>query len=133
MYFYKFESIDFEAQYAFELKHVKKFTSEELDEMVKKAIKIYVERDYKDTFVFPCALDIGDLFFDDNLKDTLIREFGFKAIDFESKVEYGGENLFCDDFRHKRGVNFKEILSDVKVPKCEFCSETHCKIENERF
>jgi hypothetical protein len=46
MYYYKFESVDFEEQYAFELMHWKKFTSKELDEMVIKAIKTYVEEDY---------------------------------------------------------------------------------------
>ena len=39
MYYYKFESLDFEEQYAFELTHWKKFTSKDLDEMVIKAIK----------------------------------------------------------------------------------------------
>ena len=36
MYYYKFESVDFEEQYSFELTHWKKFTSEELDEMVNQ-------------------------------------------------------------------------------------------------
>lgn len=133
MYYYKFESIDFEEQYAFELTHWKKFSQKELDEMVIEAIRIYIERDYKFDFVFPCYLDIGNLFFDDSLKKTLISDFGFEAIDFESSVSYAGEKLFNDDFRHRDDVNFKEILKDVRVPKCETCSESRCLIDNERF
>ena len=133
MYYYKFESVDFEEQYAFELTHWKKFTSKELDEMVIKAIKTYIEEDYDTYLNFPCHLDIGDLFFDEILQDTLVKLFGFKKIDFESSVEYGGESLFSDDFRHRDGKNFKEILKDVKVPKCENCNESNCLIENERF
>ena len=133
MYYYKFESIDFEEQYAFELTHWKKFSQKELDEMVIEAIKIYIERDYQFDFVFPCYLDIGNLFFDDSLKKTLISDFGFKAIDFENSVSYAGEKLFNDDFRHKNDVNFKEILKDVRVPKCETCGESRCLIDNERF
>ena len=41
MYYYKFESVDFEERYAFELTHWKKFTSKELDEMVMKAIIVF--------------------------------------------------------------------------------------------
>jgi hypothetical protein len=133
MYNYKFESIDFEEQYAFELKHERKFTSEELDEMVIKAIKEYVENEYDNYLLFPCNLDIGNLFFDGSLQDVLVRLFGFERIDYESRVEYGGEALFGDDFRHRDGKNFKEILKDVKVPKCEKCSKDSCLIENERF
>ena len=133
MYYYKFESIDFEEQYAFELTHWKKFTSDELDEMVIKAIKTYVEEDYDTYLNFPCHLDIGDLFFDESLQDTLVKLFGFKKSDFESRVEYGGESLFSDDFRHSDRKNFKEILKDVKVPECESCNEVNCLIENERF
>ncbi|MBR1610426.1 MAG: hypothetical protein IJ672_02910, partial [Methanobrevibacter sp.] len=110
MYYYKFESIDFEEQYAFELMHWKKFTSAELDEMVIKAIKTYIEEDYDAYLNFPCHLDIGDLFFDEILQNTLVKLFGFKKIDFESRVEYGGESLFSDDFRHRDRKNFKEIL-----------------------
>lgn len=73
MYYYKFESIDFEEQYAFELTHWKKFTSKELDEMVIKAIKAYIEEDYDSYLNFPCHLDIGDLFFDEILQDTLVK------------------------------------------------------------
>ena len=133
MYYYKFESLDFEEQYAFELTHWKKFTSKDLDEMVIKAIKKYVEKDYDTYLNFPCYLDIGDLFFDETHQDTLVKMFGFKKIDFESKVEYGGGSLFSDDFRHRDRKNFKEILKDVKVPKCESCNESKCLIENERF
>lgn len=133
MYYYKFESEDFEEQYAFELMHWRKFNREELDEMVKNAIKIYIENDYVITYDRPCHMDIGDMFFDNTLKETLVREFGFIKIDFESSVCYGGEAFFQDDFRHRNGVNFKEILRDVKVPKCESCIEDECRIENERF
>ena len=101
--------------------------------MVKKAIKIYIENYYVITYDLPCHMDIGDMFFDNTLKETLVREFGFTKIDFESRVCYGGEAFFRDDFRHRDGVNFKEILHDVKVPKCESCIEDECKIENERF
>lgn len=133
MYFYKFESIDFEEQYSFELTHSKKFTSKELDEMVIKAIKNYIQEDYNPYLNWPCDLDIGNLFFDEILQNALVKLFGFKKIDFESKVEYGGESLFSDDFRHKNRKNFKEILKDVKVPKCENCNKDACLIENERF
>ena len=133
MYYYKFESVVFEEQYSFELTQWKKFTSEELDEMVIKSIKTYVEKDYDTYLNFPCHMDIGDLFFDESLQDTLVNMFGFKKIDFESSVEYGGESLLSDDFRHRDGKNFKEILKDVKVPECESCNERNCLIENERF
>ena len=133
MYTYKFESMDFEEQYAFELTHWKKFSPEELDGIVNEAIRIYIERDYQHTFVFACCLDIGDLFADDSLKNTLISDFGFRPLDFEARVGYGGERLFCDDFRYRDGVNFKEILKDVRVPKCKTCSETKCRIDNARF
>ena len=133
MYDYKFESVDFEEQYAFELTHWKKFTSRELDEMVIKAIKTYIEEDYDTYLNFPCHLDTGDLFFDEILQDTLVKLFGFKKIDFESSVEYGGESLFSDDFRHRDRKNFKEILKDVKVPECKSCKDVNCLIENERF
>ena len=86
MYYYKFESVDFEEQYAFELMHWKKFTSKELDEMVIKAIKTYVEEDYDTYLNFPCHLDIGVLFFDESLQNTLVKMFDFKKIDFESRV-----------------------------------------------
>nr|WP_294999074.1 hypothetical protein [uncultured Methanobrevibacter sp.] len=133
MYYYKFESIDFEEQYAFELMHWRKFSREELDLMVKKAIRIFIEQDFKISYVIPCHLDIGNLFLDDSLMETLIREFGFTKIDFESKVSYGGEALFSDDFRHRDGVNFREIFRDVKVPKCDSCIEDECLIDNQRF
>ena len=133
MYYYKFESVDFEEQYAFELMHWKKFTSKELDEMVIKAIKTYVEEDYDTYLNFPCHLDIGVLFFDESLQNSLVKMFGFNKFDFESRVEYGGESLFSDDFRHRDRKKFKEILKDVKVPKCESCNEVNCLIENERF
>ena len=115
MYYYKFESVDFEEQYSFELTHWKKFTSEELDEMVIKSIKTYVEKDYDTYLNFPCHLDIGDLFFVVSLQDTLVNRFGFKKIDFESSVEYGGESLLSDDFRHRDRKNFKEILKDIRT------------------
>lgn len=54
-------------------------------------------------------------------------------IDFESRVEYGGESLFSDDFRYRDRKNFKEIFKDVKVSKGESCNESNCLIENERF
>lgn len=108
MYYYKFESVDFEEQYSFELTQWKKFTSEELDEMVIKSIKTYVEKDYDTYLNFPCHLDIGDLFFDESLQDTLVNMFGFKKIDFESSVEYGGESLLSDDFRHRDGKILKK-------------------------
>ena len=133
MYDYKFESVDFEERYAFELTHWKKFTSKELDEMVIKAIKTYIGEDYDTYLNFPCHLDMGDLFFDEILQETLVKMFGFKKIDFESSVEYGGESLFSDDFRHRDRKNFKEIFKDVKVPECESCNEVNCLIENERF
>ena len=133
MYYYKFVSIDFEEQYSFELTHWKKFTSKELDEMVIKAIKTYIEEDYDTYLNFPCHLDIGDLFFDEILQETLVKMFGFKKIDFESSVEYGGESLFSDDFRHRNRKNFKEILKDVKVPECKSCKDLNSLIENERF
>lgn len=76
---------------------------------------------------------LGIFFFDNSLKNQLIKNFGFKAIDYESRVEYGGESLFGDDFRHKDRVNFKEILKDVKVPECEVCYNEDCLIENQRF
>ena len=133
MYYYKFASIDFEEQYSFELTHWKKFTSKELDEMVIKAIKTYIEEDYDTYLNFPCHLDIGDLFFDEILQETLVKMFGFKKIDFESSVEYGGESLFSDDFRHRNRKNFKEILKDVKVPECKSCKDLNSLIENERF
>lgn len=133
MYYYKFESIDFEEQYAFELRHWRKFTSEELDEMVIEAIKEYVENDYDPYLSFPCNLDIGDLFFDEILQETLVKRFGFERIEYESRVEYGGEALFGDDFRHRDGKNFRKILKDVRVPKCDGCSKDECLIENERF
>ncbi|MBE6503821.1 MAG: hypothetical protein E7Z76_06010 [Methanobrevibacter sp.] len=82
--------------------------------MVIKSIKTYVEKDYDTYLNFPCHLDIGDLFFDESLQDTLVDMFGFKKIDFESKVDYGGESLFSDDFRHKERKNFKEILKGLK-------------------
>lgn len=63
MYFYKFESLDYEEQYAFELTHWRKFSKEELDKMVIDSIKKFVENDYKVEFPSPCYLDIGDLFF----------------------------------------------------------------------
>ena len=97
--------------------------------MVIKSIKTYVEKDYDTYLNFPCHLDIGDLFFDESLQDTLVDMFGFKKIDFESKVDYGGESLFSDDFRHNERKNFKEILKGVKVPKCESCNEKYCLIE----
>lgn len=62
MYYYKFESVDFEEQSAFELTHWKKFNPKELDEMVIKAIRTYVEEDYDTYQNFPGHLDIGDLF-----------------------------------------------------------------------
>lgn len=135
MYFYKFESIDFEEQYAFELKHAKKFSRDDLDTMVIRAIRIYVERDYDVSclYPFPCHMDMGDLFFNGALKDTLVREFGFLEIDYETSISYGAEAFFSDDFRHRDGVNFKEILKDVKVPKCISCCEEKCPVENERF
>lgn len=133
MYFYKFESLDYEEQYAFELTHWRKFSKDELDKMVIDSIKKFVENDYKVEFSSPCYLDIGDLFFDNSLKNQLIKNFGFKAIDYENRVEYGGEALFGDDFRHKDRVNFKEILKDVKVPKCKVCYNEDCLIENQRF
>ena len=76
--------------------------------MVIKAIKTYIEEDYDTYLNFPCHLDIGDLFFDEILQETLVKMFGFKKIDFESSVEYGGESLFRDDFRHRDRKNFKE-------------------------
>lgn len=134
MYYYKFESIDFEEQYAFELTHDEKFTSEDLDNMVIKAIEKYIENDYDpDLPTLPCNLDMGDLFYDETLQNTLVEMFDFKKIEFESKIEYGGEALFADDFRHKTGKNFKEIFENVKVPKCTDCNENKCLIENERF
>ena len=63
MYYYKFESVDFEERYAFELTHWKKFTSKELDEMVMKAIKIYIEEDYDTYLNFPGHLDIKGFVF----------------------------------------------------------------------
>ena len=133
MYFYKFESIDYEEQYSFELTHHEKFNSEELDEMVLKAIKTYIKEEYNPYLSSPCYLDIGDLFYDGSLQTTLIELFGFKEIKFECKVEYNGESLFNDDFRHKDGKNFKEILSDVDIPKCDICINDKCLIENKRF
>ena len=133
MYNYKFESIDYEEQYAFELMHRRKFTSAELDEMVLKAIKKYIEEKYNNYLLPPCYLNIGSLFLDESLENTLAEMFGFEKIQYESKVEYGGEALFKDDFRHKNGTNFKEMLKDVKVPKCNDCNSKKCLIENERF
>lgn len=101
--------------------------------MVIKAIKTYIGEDYDTYLNFPCHLDIGDLFFDEILQETLVKMFGFKKIDFESSVEYGGGSLFSDDFRHRDRKNFKEIFKDVKVPECESCNEVNCLIENERF
>jgi hypothetical protein len=133
MYFYKFKSIDYEQQEAFELMHWKRFSSEELDEMVKQAIAVHIENGYE-TFPFsPCFFDIGDLFFDGSLQDTLVREFGFKRIDFESSVSYAGEPLFRDNSCRRGEVNFKEILRDVRVPECESCFKDECSIENQRF
>ena len=133
MYFYKFESVDFEEQYAFELKHWKKFTSKELDEMVIKAIKKYIEEDYDSFLSFPCHMNIGILFLEGTLQDMLVKMFGFKKIDFESGVEYGGESLFRDDFHYQKGKNFKEVLGNVRIPECVGCVASDCPIENERF
>lgn len=133
MYYYKFESIDFEEQYAFELTHWKKFSSQELDGMVMEAIKTYVQEDYTPFPFDPYYLSIGTLFFDGTLQDTLVRLFGFEKIDFESRIEYGGEALFRDDFRHRDGKNFRELLKDVKVPECGMCIREECLIDNKRF
>lgn len=56
MYFYKFESIDFEEQYAFELTHTERFSQKDLDDMVIWAIKIYVENDYDVSGIYSLAV-----------------------------------------------------------------------------
>ena len=134
MYFYKFLSIDYEEQYSLELTHWKKFTQEELNKMVLKSIKHYFENDYVETYYKTlCYIDIGDLFMDGTLKNQLIKNFGFKDINYETTVTYGGEALFGEDFRHRDGVNFKKLLSDVKLPKCKLCNKDKCLLENERI
>lgn len=59
------------------------------------------------------------MFFDEILQDTLVKMFGFKKIDFESSVEYGGESLFSDDFRHRDRKNYKENLKEIKLLELE--------------
>ena len=133
MYFYKFLSIDYEEQHSLELTHWKKFTQDELNKMILKSVKHYFENDYVETYKNPCYMDIGDLFYENIIKNQLIDNFGFKEINYENTITYGGEALFSDDFRHKDGVNFKKLLNNVKVPKCKECSKDKCLIENERI
>ena len=122
MYNYKIAYSDYGEYSSFELTHKEKFSKEELQKIIERAIiTVYdnlnpSEKAYIDK--------IASLFFDYRFICEL-HKLGFENLIYESAIELENVNLFNRSYPLCGPTSFRK----AKMDKCEYCQE-ECSVKN---